>query len=98
MKIRLVDEARREFDEAVDYYLKHSNSAAVPFIDAFEEAKKRLSAFPNAGARIRPGSRRILVKRFPYMLVYRVEGGEIVVYAVAHQRRRPGYWRMRVQT
>ena len=35
--------------------------------------------------------RRLLVKRFPYQLIYRVEGDEIVIYAVAHQARRPGY-------
>ena len=40
--------------------------------------------------------RRLLVKRFPYQLIYRVEGDEIVIYAVAHQKRRPGYWRKRI--
>ena len=96
MKIRLVDAARHEFDEAIDYYSKHSGSAVTSFIDAFEKAKTRLAAFPHAGAHIRPGSRRILIKRFPYMLVYRIEGDHIVVYALAHQRRRPGYWKKRL--
>ena len=42
--------------------------------------------------------RRLLLKVFPYRIIYRVEGEEIVVYAVAHVRRRPGYWRQRVLT
>lgn len=96
MRIRLVDKARREFDLALDFYLRRSPSAAAAFIDAFESAKIQIAAFPSSGAAVPPGARRILLGQFPYKLVYRIEGDEIVVYAVAHQRRKPGYWRRRV--
>lgn len=41
--------------------------------------------------------RRYLMGRFPYGVVYRVEGEQVLVFAVAHLRRRPGYWRDRAQ-
>jgi plasmid stabilization system protein ParE len=61
-----------------------------------DAAGKQLVNFPRSGQMLRGGFRRILLDRFPYQLVYRVEGDEIVIYAVAHQKRRPGYWRKRV--
>ena len=39
--------------------------------------------------------RRYLMARFPYGVVYRIEGETVLVFAVAHLRRRPGYWRNR---
>jgi hypothetical protein len=40
-------------------------------------------------------TRRALVARFPYQVVYRIRPGEIVIVAVAHLKRRPGYWKNR---
>jgi plasmid stabilization system protein ParE len=40
-------------------------------------------------------TRRVLVPRFPYQVVYRLMSTEIVIVAVAHLKRRPGYWRRR---
>ena len=66
------------------------------FGDAVDAAGNQLVEFPRSGQMLRGGFRRILLDRFPYQLIYRVEGDEIVIYAVAHQKRRPGYWRKRV--
>jgi plasmid stabilization system protein ParE len=66
------------------------------FTAEIEAVGTQLLAFPKSGQKVRGGYRRILLQRFPYQLVYRVEGDEIVIYAVAHQKRRPGYWRKRV--
>ena len=51
--------------------------------------------FPEAGASYEEDSRRVLFHRFPFELIYRVEADAVVVIAVAHQRRRPGYWKSR---
>lgn len=40
-----------------------------------------------------PRTRRLLVGRFPYQVVYRLRATEIVIVAVAHLKRRPGYWK-----
>jgi hypothetical protein len=41
------------------------------------------------------GTRRLLLQRFPFSIIYRVESTWVLVVAIAHQRRRPGYWRRR---
>jgi hypothetical protein len=41
------------------------------------------------------GTRKFLLRRFPYSVVYRITERELQVIAVAHGRRRPGYWRIR---
>lgn len=57
----------------------------------------RAEAFnaPGMGATYEFGTRRIVLPRFPYSVVYEVHADHIVIVAVAHQRRRPGYWRDR---
>jgi plasmid stabilization system protein ParE len=57
----------------------------------------RVAQNPEAGRPLSADgrTRRVLVSRFPYQLVYRLRPGEVVVVAVAHMKRRPGYWRDR---
>jgi plasmid stabilization system protein ParE len=50
---------------------------------------------PDAGAPMPGGRRRWLLTRFPFAVVYRVTDDSIRVLAVAHHRRRPGYWQAR---
>jgi len=49
-------------------------------------------ANPKVGAIFRGTRRRYLLRRFPYSIIYQVSTDELRVIAVAHQRRRPGYW------
>jgi len=48
-----------------------------------------------AAAAFSSGTRRYLLQRFPFSVVYRVEARRILIVAVAHARRRPSYWRSR---
>jgi len=50
---------------------------------------------PEAGSPAGPNRRRVVVARFPYSIVYQHQPNLIRIVAVAHQRRRPGYWRRR---
>ncbi|MEP6657871.1 MAG: hypothetical protein ABJC33_11595 [Betaproteobacteria bacterium] len=52
--------------------------------------------FPLSGSSSAPNIRRVIVKDFPFSIVYRPEEGGIVVFAVVHHARLPGYWRSRV--
>lgn len=61
--------------------------ATMSLLEAHEEA-----GAPVAGD---PRTRRLLVGRFPYQVVYRLRDTEIVIVAFAHLKRRPGYWRKR---
>jgi hypothetical protein len=44
----------------------------------------------------RLGTRRLVLRRFPFAIVYRLAGEFVLVLAIAHMRRRPGYWRGRL--
>jgi hypothetical protein len=47
---------------------------------------------PRAWTEIEPGVRRVVLRRFPYALIYAIKPQEILVLAVAHHSREPGYW------
>jgi plasmid stabilization system protein ParE len=64
----------------------------LAFIAEFERALEVLREHPNLGAPWRAMTRRFPLRRFPYTAVYVVKGAELRVIALAHQRRRPGYW------
>jgi hypothetical protein len=67
------------------------------FFDAVSTTLLFVSMNATAGASISGDglTRRALVARFPYQVVYRIRPGEIVIVAVAHLKRRPGYWKNR---
>jgi hypothetical protein len=71
-------------------------SQGARFAAAGEEATARALAFPLSGSQATPSTRRVIVKKFPFSPIYRPEAEGIVVFAVAHHSRLPGYWRDRV--
>jgi plasmid stabilization system protein ParE len=96
MRVRFVPEADEEVSEATAFLFERSPRAAERFLADVDHAIQLLLRFPRLGSPLPRNLRRLLLKVFPYRIIYRIEGDEIVVYAVAHVRRRPGYWRKRV--
>ena len=95
-RARFVAPAREEFLADVAYYDQAQPGQGVRFAAAVEEATARALAFPLSGSTATPTIRRIIIKNFPFSIVYRPEADGIVVFAVAHHSRLPGYWRNRV--
>ena len=96
MRLTFHPEARDEFLAAAAYY-----DAAVPglgnrFLVAVRRATDLVLTHPTSGTPRSSGARRTLVTGFPYDVVYQVRESVVEVLAVAHQRRRPGYWRERL--
>lgn len=96
MNIILSDGARRDFNEGLRWYRKLSDQAADNFIMRTLETAERIAADPERHRQILPGIRMLRYKRYPYSLIYRITPDAIKVYAVAHDKRRPGYWSRRV--
>lgn len=96
-RARFVAAARHEFLAEVDYYKKESAGLGARFAAAVEEATVRAIAFPLAGSPCAKGTRRVLLQDFPFALVYRPTADGIIVFALTHQSRLPGYWESRVQ-
>ena len=88
-------EAEAEFIAAARYYEGQAEGLGLDFIAAVEASYQRLLAFPDSGRPFGSRLRRVLVAGFPYGLIYRSEPEQLFVVAVAHVRRKPGYWRGR---
>ena len=85
-------EAAAELDEAVRYYQARSPDLRARFVSAVSEAISLVCEYPELGAPVESGIRRVLVREFPYSLIYELRGGSVFILVVAHVRRRPGYW------
>ena len=66
--------------------------AAEDFANTHDQAYRLLCDFPFFGEHAVHGTRILALHNFPYSLIYRIQGDEIRVIAIAHHSRRPGYW------
>jgi plasmid stabilization system protein ParE len=96
LPIELHPEAIAEARDARVWYAERSPVAASAFMAELDLAVDRISGSPDRWATYLHGTRRYLLNRFPYFVVYRVTGNKLQVVAVAHGRKRPGYWRHRL--
>lgn len=89
------ESAEIEINEAADFYDLTSPGLGNEFLDEIQHAIEDIGQFPEAGQRMHGKIRVKTLIRFPYMLFYSVQSEHIRLLAVAHQKRRPFYWRER---
>jgi plasmid stabilization system protein ParE len=87
--------AADEAEAAERWYRERNQTAAARFRRELDSAVDRIAERPEAGAPYLENCRRIPLHRFPFFIVYRFRQVRIEIVAVAHGRRRPGYWRER---
>ncbi|MDV7396467.1 type II toxin-antitoxin system RelE/ParE family toxin, partial [Arthrospira platensis SPKY1] len=81
-----------------EYYRQRAGLTIThAFFDEFERSIALLLDHPQLGALWLHGKRRLIMRHFPYSIVYTIVAHKIQVLAVAHQNRRPGYWQKRTQ-
>lgn len=95
MQVRFEPDALSELAGAMDWYAARSGAAGRTFVAEIEHVIERLRESPLRWPTYLHGTRRALLRRFPFALVYRVGNDQIQVIAVTHLHRRPGYWRNR---
>ncbi len=88
-------EAKAEFFEATVFYESRRVGLGATFVTEVERAIAFIRSHPDAGAPDRLRRRRVPVPGFPYSVVYRHDSESVLIVAVAHQSRRPGFWRQR---
>src|SRR5437588_9681532 len=96
MKVRLHPDARAELREARSWYFDRSPVSAIAFAHEVDHAVTRIREAPDRYPLAQHGTRKFVLQRFPFNVFYRAGENEIVIVAVAHQKRRPGYWSNRV--
>jgi toxin ParE1/3/4 len=89
-------EAEAETDGAFEWYWARSESAALGFDAELRIALRALQKNPQIYATYLSGTRRIMLNRYPFSIVYRELPRKIQIVAVAHSKRRPDYWKRRI--
>jgi toxin ParE1/3/4 len=95
MKYVFHPEALNEYAEAVQYYVQQRAEVAQAFIDAVENAVYQIRESPNRWNLVDEDVRRCLTRKFPYAILYTIEQDYILILAVMHCSREPGYWKSR---
>ena len=93
--IQFDPDARREFLDAMDWYDQENPSLGLEFFNEVDSTLKKIFTNPDTFSPFLFSTRRCLLHRFPYSIVYRDVGSVIWVIAVAHTSRRPDYWKDR---
>jgi toxin ParE1/3/4 len=101
--IRVLEAAVIEAVEAAAWYERECPGLGIKFQQAVDDAfdlleQEIIPLTPVPGAAGIRGAMRIILKRFPYDVIVRQHKSEILVIAIAHQSRRPGYWQNRHST
>ena len=87
--------ARQDLREAASWYRERNAEVGDRFVAEVERTFQLIERFPATGARVplvAGGARRLPVSDFPYHVVFKEFADRIEILAVAHDRRRPGYW------
>jgi plasmid stabilization system protein ParE len=97
MRAKLHRAANQELDEATLYHDRERPGSGDRLVAAFVTARDFVLQFPNSGRPGPLGTRSWKISGFRYHIVYVIRGDVIFIIAIAHDRRRPGYWRSRLR-
>ena len=97
IKVRFLPAAEIELMKEVTYYSKARTGTGIRFQAAIQVAVSRAATHPLGGAPSFKETRSILVKGFPFSVVYRPSKQELLVVAIAPHRKRPQYWASRIE-
>ncbi len=95
--LHFFEEASEEAEEARRWYRQRSGVAEAAFLEELDHAIAVILDAPQRWPKHLAGTRRYVFRTFPYELVYVLENDVINVVAVAHEKRRPAYWRKRLR-
>jgi plasmid stabilization system protein ParE len=96
LPVRLLPEAKDEFDAAADWYQQQRAGLGVDFVARVREVLQRIAANPRIHGTVYQDVRKAVVRRFSYVVLYREDPGEVVVIAVFHTSRDPSIWQSRI--
>lgn len=91
--VSLLVAAREDYDSAFDWYAARSQAAARRFEEEIGACLDRIARDPDRFVRLDDSHRQARVMRFPYRIVFQIDGDRITVVAIVHHSRRPGAWR-----
>lgn len=96
-ELQFFEEASDEVEDARHWYRERSEQAEAAFLRELDHAIQVVVDAPKRWPRYIAATRRYVFPTFPYSLIYFTEENTVHVTAVAHQKRKPGYWRKRLR-
>ena len=97
MKLHILHAAEEEFLEAIEYYEDITPGLGLRLKEEVRRTLRWIKANPEMPRERSPRHRRVNCTTFPYYIAYHIRAGEIFVVAIAHAKRRPGYWARRLK-
>ncbi|MGQ0835171.1 MAG: type II toxin-antitoxin system RelE/ParE family toxin [Gammaproteobacteria bacterium] len=95
MNVAFLPAAERELREAARYYEARAPGLGSELIVELERICSVIAERNEIGPRLDAKHRKVALRRFPFALIYRVDLDALLIVALAHKRRKPGYWRSR---
>ena len=92
MKVEFLTVANQEYLGAIEFYNLQDDGLGLKFKKEVDSSIKRIIQYPDAWMSETVSTRRILLKMFPYKIVYLIDKDKVVVAAIANTHRRPFYW------
>ena len=96
MRIRFLEIAQIELDDAIAYYNYEAPGLGDAFLAEVLSALDRIGAHPEAWHPCSNRTRRCQTRRFPYGIIYQIKKDEILIVAIANLHRKPEYWKDRI--
>lgn len=96
MRYEFHSNALEEYQAAATYYASCQDHLGLRFVESVESAIKQIVAAPTQWHLLEDDLRQHLVPVFPYAIIYTIELEYVLIIAVMHCHRKPGYWRHRV--
>ena len=90
--VKYHEAAEEELLHEIGYLELRATGLGRRFLAEVERAERAISQFPESAEEIRPGIRKRILRQFRYSLIYSMEKDGLLILAVAHHSRRPGYW------
>jgi hypothetical protein len=94
--IQLLGPAQEEIDEAHAYYELQMKGLGFQFLDELFYRMRGIKHHPEAWPPFSHRTRRCLLPKFPYAVIYQLRDDTILIIAISHLHRKPEYWNNRL--
>ena len=94
--IIFLPEIAPEIEHSVKHYRKHQIGLENIFFDEIENALNKIRENPERFPKIEENIRKYIIRRYPFNIIYTIKSDKIIIIAVAHQKRKPYYWKHRI--
>ena len=98
MKFTFHPEARLELIHSVNYYELQKRELGLKFLEEIYSSIQRIIEFPTTYPVYSQNTRKCITNKFPFAVIYQLRKDEILIAAITHLARKPGFWKVRLDS